>query len=286
MVHSLTIFTSGELRFAFSLTLVAGLVTGLGSALAFFAKRTHLRFLAWSLAFSAGVMLYVSFVDILPKSAESLGRSYPGTTAALLSNLGFFGGLIFMAIIDALVPKAENPHELRAEADLKQLKANHGTDAQPGVEHQQLRRMGLFTAMAIAIHNFPEGMATFLSALEDPATGVAIAIAISLHNIPEGISVSVPIFFATGRRGRAFVYSFLSGLAEPVGGLVAALMLGWLLPPKIIGLIFAGVAGIMVYISIDELLPTARQYGKSHEVLAGIVGGMAVMAASLLLLKS
>ncbi len=285
MEHSLPNFTAGGLAFAFGLTLLAGLATGLGSALAFFAKRTNLRLMALSLAFSAGVMLYVSFVEILPKATSSLARHFSATTAGWLANLGFFGGLFAMAIVDALVPKAENPHELRADADLELLKAKPTASGSPGGQQRGLWRMGLFTALAIAIHNFPEGMATFLAALEDPRAGVAIAIAVALHNIPEGVSVSVPIYFATGRRGLAFSLSFLSGLAEPLGGIVAALTLDWFLPLQLMGLVFAGVAGVMVYISIDELLPTARQYGRSHEVLAGIVGGMALMAVSLLLLK-
>ncbi len=285
MEHALPNFTSSRLAFAFGLTLLAGMATGLGSAVAFFARRTSLRLLAWTLAFSAGVMLYVSFADILPKAAENLGRTRGASAAAWLAHLGFFSGIAFMALIDALVPKAENPHELRADDDVRRLKAASVPGAPLAVEGHGLRRMGLFTALAIAIHNFPEGMITFLSALENPVTGGAIALAVALHNIPEGISVSVPIFFATGRRGRAFALSFLSGLAEPLGGAVAAVALDRLLPGSFAGLVFAGVAGVMVYVSIDELLPTARQHGRSHEVLAGIVGGMAVMAVSLLLLK-
>jgi len=285
MEHSLPNFTTSGLGFAFSLTLLAGLATGVGSALAFFAKRTNLRALAWSLAFSAGVMLYVSFVEILPKASDSLARTYSSAAAGWLANLGFFAGMIVMAIIDALVPKAENPHELRGDAEMRMLKAQGDAAPASAGEQHRLKRMGLFTALAIAIHNFPEGMATFLAALENPETGVAIGLAVALHNIPEGISVSVPIYYATGRRRRAFLLSLLSGLAEPVGGLVAAVTLDWLLPPQAMGLVFASVAGVMVYVSIDELLPTARHYGRSHEVLAGIVAGMALMAVSLLLLK-
>jgi ZIP family zinc transporter len=153
-------------------------------------------------------------------------------------------------------------------------------------------RMGLFTALAIGIHNFPEGLATFLAALQDPSLGVAIAVAVALHNIPEGISVSVPIFYATGDRRKAFLYSFLSGLAEPVGALLAYLGLRFtvgtengLIPPEVMGILFGGVAGIMVYISLDELLPTSRAYGKGHDSLFGLVAGMLVMALSLLLMK-
>jgi ZIP family zinc transporter len=153
-------------------------------------------------------------------------------------------------------------------------------------EHDpRLWRMGIVAAFAITVHNFPEGIATFLSALHDPKMGIAVAIAVALHNIPEGVSVSVPIFYATGNRRRAFVLSVLSGLAEPLGALLALVTLNFFVPEKVMGLVFGAVAGIMIYVSLDELLPTARRYGKSHEVLAGIVAGMVVIAVSLLLLN-
>jgi zinc transporter, ZIP family len=283
MEHTPPSFAVSTLIFPFALTVLAGLATALGSALAFFTKRTNMRILAWSLAFSAGVMIYLSFVEVLPKSSLSLARNFSPTAASWLTTLGFFSGIILMAIVDALVPKAENPHELRADADIQRLKSKIEIHS-PG-DHQGLRRMGLFTAITITLHNFPEGIATFLAALEDPTTGIAIAAAVALHNIPEGVSVSVPIFFASGTRRQAFILSLFSGLAEPLGALVAIATLGWLLPVHIMGFVFAGVAGIMVYISLDELLPTARQYGRSHEVIAGIASGMAVIAISLLLLK-
>ena len=284
MDHASSAFTSGSFGFAFGLTLLAGLATGVGSALAFFAKRTNLRLLAQTLAFSAGVMLYVSFMEILPEASSHLTPHF-GAAAGWLANAGFFGGIAAMALIDYLVPSADNPHELRADSDLDALKISH--DAHPAFQQhrEHLGRLGFVTATAIAIHNFPEGMATFLAALNDPRTGVAIAAAVALHNIPEGISVSVPIFYATGRRGRAFMYSFLTGLSEPLGGLMAAFALNWFFPPYAMGLVFASVAGVMVYVSIDELLPTAHRYGRSHEILACIAGGMALMAVSLLLLQ-
>jgi len=285
MDYASSAFTSGNFWFAFGLTLLAGLATGLGSALAFFAKRTNLRLLAQSLAFSAGVMLYVSFVEILPKASGDLARHFGAGAAGWLANAGFFGGILAMAVIDVLVPSADNPHELRADTDLDALKSRRGDLAAEPAARTHLGRLGFFTAAAIAIHNFPEGVATFLAALDDPRTGVAIALAVALHNIPEGISVSVPIFYATGRRGRAFAYSFLSGLSEPLGGLAAALAMNWFLPTYTMGFVFAAVAGVMVYISIDELLPTAHRYGHSHEVLACIAGGMGLMAVSLLLLN-
>ena len=280
MEHALSHFDPGRLGFALGLTLMAGLATGLGSALALLAKRANLRLLTWSLAFSAGAMLCVSFVEILPKANASLARSFGSSFAGWLAAVGFLAGVVAMAIIDALVPHHEPP----ADDDLQRLKAPGRATVLSAGEQRRLRRMGLFTALAVAIHNFPEGVATFLAALEDPRTGVAIAFAVALHNVPEGVSVSAPIFYATGSRARAFVYSFLSGLTEPLGGLFAALTLDWLLPPHAVGLVFASVAGVMVYVSIYELVPTARQYGHRNEVLAGIAAGMVLMGVSLLLL--
>ena len=150
-------------------------------------------------------------------------------------------------------------------------------------EQSKLMRMGLFTALAIAIHNFPEGLATFIAALDDPSLGIAIAVAIAIHNIPEGIAVSVPIYYATGNKKKAFWYSFSSGLAEPVGALIGFLILMPFLSPLIFGLIFAGVAGIMVFISIDELLPAAQEFGEHHLSIYGLIAGMMLMAFSLLM---
>ncbi len=276
--------------FAFGLTVFAGLSTGIGSFIAFFAKKTNYRFLSVSTGFSAGVMLYISFVEIFHEGLEAFTESF-GPNLGEWANIGaFFGGIAFIAIIDALIPSAENPHDLPSESERTDLKKN-STGSTGTNDEKQLMRTGVFTALAIAIHNFPEGLVTFLAALHDPALGVAIAIAIALHNIPEGISVSVPIYYATGKRRKAFVYSFLSGLAEPLGALIAygilRLIVGSgedIIPAQYLGLMFAGVAGIMVYISLDELLPTSRAYGKGHDSLIGLMAGMVVMAVSLALM--
>lgn len=261
--------------YALGLTLFAGLATGVGSALAFFAKRTDTKLLSVMLGFSAGVMIYVSFVEIFFKAKHSLtgilGEG-PGYWATVLS---FFGGVLFIAVIDKLVPSFENPHELRKIEEME--------DARLVAKYSGLYRMGLLAATAIAIHNFPEGLATFLAALEDPNLGVAIAIAIAIHNIPEGIAVSIPIFYATGSRKKAFFYSFLSGLAEPVGALLGFSLLYSFFSEMLFGVAFAGVAGIMVFISLDELLPAADKYGEHHLSIYGLIIGMAVMAVSLLL---
>jgi ZIP family zinc transporter len=173
------------------------------------------------------------------------------------------------------VPDFENPHEAHRAEEMERRDLAAGFN--------KLYRMGLFTALAIAIHNFPEGFATFMSALKDTKLGIAIAVALAIHNIPEGIAVSIPIFYATGSRKKAFVYSFLSGLAEPVGALVGYLILLSFLNDIVFGIVFASVAGIMVFISLDELLPAAREYGQYHLAAYGLVAGMLVMALSLLL---
>jgi zinc transporter, ZIP family len=298
-----------EVLIAFGLTILAGMATGIGSVIAFTAKRTNYRFLSVSTGFSAGVMLYISFVEIFYKGGDALAAAYGETWGAWVNTASFFAGMFLIGIIDNLIPSGENPHEIHAEKETAPLHnraaalpdfsagalavQNEAPDTHNHGRHTKvLLRMGLFTALAIGIHNFPEGLATFLAALQNPGLGIAIAVAVALHNIPEGISVSVPIFYATGNRKKAFTYSVLSGLAEPVGALVAYFPLRFFvpgesgaIPPQVMGVLFAGVAGIMVYISVDELLPTSRAYGKGHDSLFGLMGGMMVMALSLLLLK-
>ena len=267
---------TNQLLFAFALTLFAGLSTGIGSAIAFFARRTNTAFLSTALGFSAGVMIYVSFVEIMVKARVELTAATGEIQGAWLTAAGFFGGILVIAVIDKLIPSVENPHEMHkveemAEAEVARKKS------------ERLMRMGLFTALAIAIHNFPEGLATFTAALTNPAMGVAIAVAIAIHNIPEGIAVSVPVYYATGSKKKAFWLSFSSGLAEPVGAVIGYLILMPFLNPLVFGLLFAGVAGIMVFISIDELLPAAEEFGEHHLSIYGMIAGMAVMALSLLL---
>jgi ZIP family zinc transporter len=263
---------SGNFWIAFGLTLFAGLSTGIGSALAFFTRSTNMRFLSLSLGFSAGVMIYVSFVEILQKARESMIPGFGEKTATLYTVLAFFGGILIIALIDRLIPSYENPHEIRR---IEEMDRNGNKDP-------KLVRMGLFTALAIAIHNFPEGIATFMAGLSDTSIAIPIAVAIAIHNIPEGIAVSVPISFGTGNRRKGFYLSFLSGLAEPVGALLAYFILMPFLSDRLFGFVFAGVAGIMVFISIDELLPTAREYGFHHHAVYGFLAGMAIMALSLL----
>lgn len=257
---------------AFLLTLLAGLSTGIGSALAFFARRTNTRLLSLSLGFSAGVMIYVSFQEILSVAGTALTAALGSPAGAWAATASFFGGILIIAAIDRLVPSYENPHEPRP---IEQM------SGPPDGAH--LSRIGLLAALAISIHNFPEGMASFIAALEDPAIGATIAVAIAIHNIPEGIAVSVPVFFATGSRRRAFWWSLLSGLAEPLGAVIGYVLLAPFFTPTLFGVLLGVVAGIMVFISLDELFPAAREYGEGHLAIYGLIAGMAVMAASLLL---
>ena len=268
---------------AIALTTFAGLSTGIGSIIAFFSERSNYRFLSVATGFSAGVMLYVSFTEILTKAGHWIGEVYSKSLSNWIVAASFFAGILFIFLIDQFIPSAENPHEVRERDQVEELHEHEGPVAR--ARSAKLMRMGMFTALAIAIHNFPEGLATFLATLDDPSVGAAIAVAIALHNIPEGISVAVPIYYASGSRKSAFVFSLLSGLAEPVGAVLGYLILRPILSDAVTGAMFAGVAGIMVYISLDELLPTSRAYGKGHDSLYGLLSGMMVMALSLLLMQ-
>ncbi|MFZ5351637.1 MAG: zinc transporter ZupT [Bacillota bacterium] len=261
--------------FAFGLTVFAGLATGVGSALAFFTKRTNTKFLSIALGFSAGVMIYVSMIEIFFKAKDSLVNVLGTKAGSWVTVAAFFGGMFLIAAIDKFVPSHENPHEMKKIEDLH--------NEEKTLDKSKLMRMGVLTALAIAIHNFPEGLATFTSALKDPALGIAIAVAIAIHNIPEGIAVSIPVYYATGDKKRAFKLSFLSGLSEPLGAIIGYLLLFRFFNDVVFGILFASVAGIMVFISLDELLPTAREYGEAHLSIYGLVAGMMVMAVSLLL---
>jgi len=294
---------TNSLLLPFGLTLLAGLSTGIGSLISLLAKKQNTNFLCVSLGFSAGVMIYVSFVEILPQAQEALVDYWGHASGSWAAVLAFFGGIMLVGIIDRFIPEDINPHELGHKAkgqnsqpcpdsvaqakmhEKSSLEANSGM-AQPlsGAAKASLNRTGLLAALAITVHNFPEGIATFMAALTDPALGMAIAVAIAIHNIPEGIAVAVPIYYATGSRKKAVVYSTLSGLAEPLGALVAFALLLPFFSPAIFGIMFACVAGIMVFISLDELLPAAEEYGAHHLCIYGLVAGMALMAISLLLL--
>ena len=262
--------TTHSIWIAFALTLVAGLSTGIGSLMALLAKRTSTRFLCTSLGFSAGVMLYVSFMEMIPQAKEALTQCFGEKTGMLYLMMAFFGGIALIMLIDFFIPKtAANPHEVYRVEDMN---TSHS-----------LKRVGILVALSLAIHNFPEGMAAFISGLSGMDVAIPITIAIAIHNIPEGIAVSVPIYHATGSRRKAFWWSFLSGLAEPLGAVTAYFFLLPHWSPALNGIVLTAVSGIMVFISLDELLPTAEKFGKHHLSVAGLISGMAAMAASLYL---
>jgi ZIP family zinc transporter len=262
--------------FAFSLTLFAGLSTTFGVIFAFNKKIKKETLLPIGLGISAGVMIYVSFVEIIPKSFEALNSVYDQSTANFYTTLSFFLGIGVIALIDYLIPKKDNPHEYKEDFKVDQATKDE-------TKKHSLMRLGIFSAIAIALHNFPEGLATFIAALKEPELGISIAIAIAIHNIPEGISIAIPIYQATGSKKKAFWYTFFSGFAEPLGALIGYLLLNQFFSDAMFGFLFAGVGGIMVYISLDELLPTAERFGKHHLAITGVIIGMIIMAISLLL---
>jgi len=259
--------------FAFGLSLFAGLSTGIGSLLALIMKKTSPRFLSVALGFSAGFMIYVSFAELLQDAKSTLISGYGSYKGAWYTVIAFFCGILMIAIIDRLVPSVENPHEAR-RIETAELSCNQN----------KLMRLGFFTALVIAIHNFPEGIATFMSGFHNYSVGIAIALAVAIHNIPEGIAVSIPIYCATGSRRKAFRWSFLSGLCEPLGALIGYVILFPFINEQMLAIIYAVIAGIMVFVSLDELLPSAREYGSPHLAIYGLIGGMLIMAVSLLLI--
>ena len=270
-------FTSSQILSAFALTLFAGLATGLGALLTFLSRSTNTKFLSIGLGFSAGVMIYISFVEILTKSQDAFSSQYGSLMGESLGIIAFFSGIIVTFIIDQLIPDNVNPHHA--------LEFNTQHPSCDADQYAGLSRAGAFTAIAIAIHNFPEGFATFVLALEDIHSGIAVAFAIAIHNIPEGLAIALPIYYATKKRKKAFTLAFASGLTEPIGAVLGYMLLAPLMGELTLGITFGVVAGIMVYISFDELLPTARRYGNDHTVIVGLVIGMFVMALSLILFQ-
>ena len=267
---SLTFDLDENFLYAFSLTLLAGLCTGIGGFLSLLYRKFNPKFLGIMLGLSAGVMLYVSFIEIFNKAKLSLVTEFGEKLGYTYTVIGFFAGILVTIFIDKLIPSHDHD-KIEENSSIK------------GNQNQKLLRLGVFSALALAIHNFPEGLATFMSAIKDPSYGISIAVAVAIHNIPEGIAVAIPIYYATKSRGKAFWYSFLSGLAEPVGAIIGYFILIQFFDDSIFGIIFSGVAGIMVYISLNELIPTAREYAGQKLTMFGVISGMLIMAISLLL---
>jgi len=270
-----------DITFAFLLTILAGSATGLGGLAILLSKKSSKKFLSICLSFSAGVMLYVSFGEILLEAFEELGDALGYGVGYLVATVAFFAGILLVAVIDKFIPHNDEVSEPTgyAHKDCGEVLVKN--------DKEELRRTGVMAAIAIAIHNLPEGIVVFMAALYDPVFGVAIALAIMLHNIPEGIATAAPIYYSTGSKSKAFLFAFGTGYVQPVGALIA-----WFLMRNIFenmdaafGVAFAAVAGIMVYVAIHQLLPAAQKFGKHHTVMTWLFAGMAVMAASLVALR-
>ncbi|KAF1084444.1 Zinc transporter ZupT [Sporotomaculum syntrophicum] len=261
---------------AFGLTLFAGLCTGIGGLLTLFWKETNTKFLSFVLGLSAGVMVFLSFIEFFPQAKHCLTQEFGGHTGAWLTTVAFFSGVFLIWLIDRLVPSPENPHEIHKVEEMNGIVVN--------IKERKLLRTGVLIAIAVIIHNFPEGVASFIAVVTNPSLGIVIAAAIAIHNIPEGIAVAVPVYAATGNKKKACLMSIISGLAEPFGALIGFMLFSLFFNDAVLGVLFAAVAGIMVFISFDELLPSAEEYGHHHLSIFGLIGGMMVMSLSLLLL--
>ena len=255
---------------AMLITLFAGLATAIGGGIAFIVKKDNLKALSVGLGFSAGVMIFLSFTDILPEAGKLLAVNFPNKYEWLVYG-GFIIGLVVAILIDYFIPDHIDTDEvLNPDAPCK---------------HQhKIKRAGLFTAVAICVHNFPEGLATFLTTTQNITLGISVGLAIAIHNIPEGIAVALPIYHVTGKKRYAMLYAALSGITEPIGAIVGLFLFSLFLPQIMIGMLMAAVAGIMIYLAFDTLLPLAREYGNWHLSMVGIVSGMLVIWVSLILI--
>ncbi len=256
---------TNEMVLGFSLSVIAGLSTAIGAAVAFFLKKIDYRVMTFALGASAGMMVYISFMEFMPSAIAGLEPDDP-TWAPMAA---FFGGALLIGLIDRFVPSDENPHEIHGLKDWEDPS---------NMQKKGLQRSALMFALAIAIHNFPEGIATMVSAFEGGEVAYTVALAVAIHNIPEGIAVAIPLYCATQSRWKSFGWAAVSGLAEPLGALVAMLILLPFLTPLVISVLFAAVAGIMVFISLDELLPMAQRWGFPHASIYGVMMGMLIIA--------
>jgi len=257
----------GNVLVALAVCAAAAMSTVLGSLFVVFAKEPSPRLLAFGLAFAGGAMVYVSLVEIFWKADQAFAELHDARTAYTYATLAFFAGVLMLALIDRLIP---NPHGVMTSANGDQA---------------QIKRVGLLAAFAITAHNLPEGLATFLATLDNPAVGVSLAAAIAIHNIPEGVSIAIPVFYATGSRTKAVLATVLSALAEPAGALIGYALLAPFLSPTVFAVVFGMIAGAMVFLALDELLPTAKRYAVGHETVYGMVTGMAALAVSLILFR-
>ncbi|MGL5351846.1 MAG: zinc transporter ZupT [Clostridium sp.] len=244
------------------LSVLAGLSTVIGAFIVFFSKSENKKLITFSLSFSAGVMITISFTDLFPQAERTLSK-YNGNVSGIFFSLLFLiiGAFIAM-LIDSFIPSEDKSNSTNITNDSK------------------LFRVGFVSMIALMLHNFPEGIATYVSAYEDTALGIYIAVAIALHNIPEGISIAMPIYYSTGSKLKAFKYTFYSGIAEPAGAIIAFIFLKPFINEIILSVIFAIVSGIMLYIAFAELIPAARKYGHHKTYLFSLFLGICIIPIS------
>ena len=271
---------------ALLLSTFAGLSTVIGGFVTFFIKENSLKFLSFGLGLSAGVMLFISLVDLYPNACEML-KNQMGENFVWLAIIFFALGILMAVLIDFFIPD-----HIQGQMFTKQIGANEKKiDSADGEKDEnaiisigKIKKAGILTAIVVAIHNLPEGLATFFLTTQDVMLGLGIVFAIAIHNIPEGMAISIPVYQATHSKRKAFWYSFLSGMAEPVGGVIGFIVIKTLFPNLCIGVLFALVAGIMTYISIDTLLPLSKDYDTGHYSIRGVVFGLIIMGITLILL--
>lgn len=257
---------------AFGICALAAASTILGGLVVFRAQETNSRLLSFGLAFAGGAMVYISLVEIITKAQLSFEADHTPKDAYTLATLSFFCGVALIVALDRLIP---NPHTALQKGEFHD----------EAHSHKHITRVGLMAAIAITAHNIPEGMATFFAALDNPAVGTSLAVAIAIHNIPEGVSIAIPVFYATGSKAKAIGACVLSALAEPFGALAGYLVLSPFLSQTLYGWVFGIIAGVMVFLALDELLPAAKRYAKGHETVYGIIAGMGMIALSLVFLR-
>jgi zinc transporter, ZIP family len=243
---------------ALLLSFLAGISTLIGGFVVFLVKKFNFSYLSLSFGFSAGVMIFISFAEMLNQGIMATGFLY--------STLAFFGGIVLIYVIDVLIPHVYEEETYKNR-------------------RWSLKRTAMLLMIGITIHNFPEGIAVFFSSVADVKLGMLVAVAIAMHNIPEGIAVSMPIFYATKSRKKALLYAFLSGIAEPIGAVISFLVLYRFLNAFVIGIAMSAIAGIMIFISFDELLPHVYKHKNQHISILGLFLGMFVIAMSIYLLS-
>ena len=264
--------------YSFILTLFVGLTMGFGSLFSFLIKDENKKFLSFSLSFSAGIMIYISFMEILPEGMHLIEETVNGNKGKMIALAAFFGGMIFTALLEKLVHSMAGDHHHDLDSD----EMNH-THKHDELDKSHMEKLGIMTAISIGIHNLPEGLAIFATGLKDITIAIPLAIAVILHNIPLSIAISVPIYYATKSRKKAFLYASLVGLCQPLGAIIGYFLFSSFFSDMLFGILFSIISGIMVFVSLDELLPTSQQYEDHHFSVYGTILGMMVMAISLIL---